>query len=99
VGAAISVDVAINGICFTGSTATAQPVNRNIAENGQADSLSDRRDRRPELLTHKTSTALPDNAVRNYYHFCIRSLLATLLGFCVSFLFAKRILSEPFLQM
>jgi len=35
VGAALTSDLRLDGICFTGSTATAQAINRSMAKNGQ----------------------------------------------------------------
>ena len=64
VGNVICGDPRIQGVCFTGSTATAQAINRNVAKNGSADSL----------LIAETgglncmivdSTALPEQSVRD----------------------------------
>jgi RHH-type proline utilization regulon transcriptional repressor/proline dehydrogenase/delta 1-pyrroline-5-carboxylate dehydrogenase len=64
VGTALTGDPRINGICFTGSTATAQAINRNMAEKGRADAM----------LIAETgglncmivdSTALPEQSVRD----------------------------------
>ncbi len=64
VGAALSSDARIDGVCFTGSTGTAQGINRALAENAAPDAM----------LIAETgglnamivdSTALPEQAVRD----------------------------------
>lgn len=64
VGTAISGDSRVDGVCFTGSTATARAINRNVADKGRADAM----------LIAETgglncmivdSTALPEQSVRD----------------------------------
>ncbi|WP_417618393.1 bifunctional proline dehydrogenase/L-glutamate gamma-semialdehyde dehydrogenase PutA [Parasphingorhabdus sp.] len=64
VGAAISGDPRVHGVCFTGSTATAQTINRNIAENGQSDSLLIAETGGLNCMI-ADSTALPEQTVRD----------------------------------
>ena len=96
VGAAISGDARINGVCFTGSTATAQTINRNIAENGQADSL----------LIAETgglncmivdSTALPEQSVRDIITSAFQSAGQRCSALRV--LYLQEDVAEPFLNM
>ena len=96
VGAAISGDARINGVCFTGSTATAQTINRNIAENGQADSL----------LIAETgglncmivdSTALPEQSVRDIITSAFQSAGQRCSALRV--LYLQKDVAEPFLKM
>lgn len=96
VGAAISGDARINGVCFTGSTVTAQTINRNIAENGQADSL----------LIAETgglncmivdSTALPEQSVRDIITSAFQSAGQRCSALRV--LYLQEDVAEPFLNM
>jgi len=96
VGAAISGDPRIHGVCFTGSTATAQTINRNIAENGQADSL----------LIAETgglncmivdSTALPEQSIRDIITSAFQSAGQRCSALRV--LYLQKDIAEPFLKM
>ena len=96
VGAAISGDARIHGVCFTGSTATAQTINRNIADNGQADSL----------LIAETgglncmivdSTALPEQSVRDIITSAFQSAGQRCSALRV--LYLQEDVAEPFLHM
>lgn len=96
VGAAISGDSRVNGVCFTGSTATAQTINRNIADNGQADSM----------LIAETgglncmivdSTALPEQSVRDIITSAFQSTGQRCSALRVLYLHED--IAEPFLSM
>ena len=96
VGAAISGDARIQGVCFTGSTATAQAINRNIAEKGNADSL----------LIAETgglncmivdSTALPEQSVRDIITSAFQSAGQRCSALRV--LYLHKDIAEPFLKM
>jgi len=96
VGAAISGDPRIQGVCFTGSTATAQTINRNLAENGQADAL----------LIAETgglncmivdSTALPEQSVRDIITSAFQSAGQRCSALRV--LYLHKDIARPFLKM
>lgn len=96
VGATISGDSRIDGVCFTGSTATAQTINRNIAENGQPGSL----------LIAETgglncmivdSTALPEQSVRDIITSAFQSAGQRCSALRV--LYLQTDVAEPFLKM
>ena len=96
VGAAISGAPRIQGVCFTGSTATAQTINRNLAENGQADAL----------LIAETgglncmivdSTALPEQSVRDIITSAFQSAGQRCSALRV--LYLHKDIAKPFLKM
>ncbi len=96
VGAAISGDKRIQGVCFTGSTATAQTINRNLSENGEADAL----------LIAETgglncmivdSTALPEQSVRDIITSAFQSAGQRCSALRV--LYLHKDIATPFLKM
>lgn len=96
VGAAISGDKRINGVCFTGSTTTAQTINRNLAKYGPADAM----------LIAETgglncmivdSTALPEQSVRDIITSAFQSAGQRCSALRV--LYLHKDISEPFLKM
>ncbi len=64
VGALIVADPNIGGVCFTGSTATAQHINRSVAETGKASAplIAETGGLNAMIVD---STALPEQAVRD----------------------------------
>jgi RHH-type proline utilization regulon transcriptional repressor/proline dehydrogenase/delta 1-pyrroline-5-carboxylate dehydrogenase len=64
VGALIVADPNISGVCFTGSTATAQHINRSVAETGKASAplIAETGGLNAMIVD---STALPEQAVRD----------------------------------
>lgn len=96
VGAAISGDVRINGVCFTGSTATAQTIHRNIAENGQADSLLIAETGGLNCMI-ADSTALPEQTVRDIITSAFQSAGQRCSALRV--LYLQKDIAEPFLNM
>ena len=64
IGAALTSDARINGVCFTGSTATAQAINRAMAENLAADAplIAETGGINAMIVD---STALPEQAVQD----------------------------------
>ena len=96
VGAALTGDPRINGVCFTGSTATAQAINRNMAEKGQPDAM----------LIAETgglncmivdSTALPEQSVRDIVTSAFQSAGQRCSALRV--LYIHKDIAEPFLKM
>jgi len=96
VGAAISGDERINGVCFTGSTATAQTIHRNIAENGQADSLLIAETGGLNCMI-ADSTALPEQTVRDIITSAFQSAGQRCSALRV--LYLQKDIAEPFLNM
>ena len=96
VGAAISGDIRIDGICFTGSTATAQAIHRNIAENGQADSLLIAETGGLNCMI-ADSTALPEQTVRDIITSAFQSAGQRCSALRV--LYLQKDIAEPFLNM
>lgn len=96
VGAAITGDARVKGVCFTGSTATAQTINRNLAENGPADAM----------LIAETgglncmivdSTALPEQSVRDIITSAFQSAGQRCSALRV--LYLHKDIATPFLKM
>lgn len=96
VGTAISGDAGVQGVCFTGSTATAQIINRNLAENGQVNSM----------LIAETgglncmivdSTALPEQSVRDIITSAFQS--AGQRCSALRMLYLHKDIATPFLKM
>jgi RHH-type proline utilization regulon transcriptional repressor/proline dehydrogenase/delta 1-pyrroline-5-carboxylate dehydrogenase len=96
VGAALSGDPRINGICFTGSTATAQTINRNMAAHCPPDAM----------LIAETgglncmivdSTALPEQSVRDIVTSAFQSAGQRCSALRV--LYIHKDIAEPFLKM
>ncbi len=96
VGAAISGDPRINGVCFTGSTATAQTIHRNIAEHGQADSLLIAETGGLNCMI-ADSTALPEQTVRDIITSAFQSAGQRCSALRV--LYLQKDVAEPFLNM
>ena len=96
VGAAISGDARVNGVCFTGSTATAQTIHRNIAENGQADSLLIAETGGLNCMI-ADSTALPEQTVRDIITSAFQSAGQRCSALRV--LYLQKDIAEPFLNM
>ena len=96
VGAAISGDPRVHGVCFTGSTATAQTINRNIAENGQADSLLIAETGGLNCMI-ADSTALPEQTVRDIITSAFQSAGQRCSALRVVYL--QKDIAEPFLNM
>ncbi|MEH6791820.1 bifunctional proline dehydrogenase/L-glutamate gamma-semialdehyde dehydrogenase PutA [Parasphingorhabdus sp.] len=96
VGATISGDPRINGVCFTGSTATAQAIHRNIAENGQADSLLIAETGGLNCMI-ADSTALPEQTVRDIVTSAFQSAGQRCSALRV--LYLQKDIAEPFLNM
>ncbi len=72
IGAQLVADPRIAGVCFTGSTASAQAINRNLAEYGRADAvlIAETGGINAMILD---STALPEQAVRDVIHSAFQS--------------------------
>lgn len=96
VGAALSGDARINGVCFTGSTATAQTIHRNIAEHGQADSLLIAETGGLNCMI-ADSTALPEQTVRDIITSAFQSAGQRCSALRV--LYLQKDVAEPFLNM
>ena len=96
VGAAISGDARVNGVCFTGSTATAQTIHRNIAEHGQADSLLIAETGGLNCMI-ADSTALPEQTVRDIITSAFQSAGQRCSALRV--LYLQKDVAEPFLNM
>lgn len=96
VGAAISGDARINGVCFTGSTATAQTIHRNIAKKGQADSLLIAETGGLNCMI-ADSTALPEQTVRDIVTSAFQSAGQRCSALRV--LYLQKDIAEPFLNM
>ena len=96
VGTALSGDPRISGVCFTGSTATAQKINCSIAEHGQPDAM----------LIAETgglncmivdSTALPEQSVRDIVTSAFQS--AGQRCSALRMLYIHKDIAQPFLEM
>ncbi|MEW4467323.1 bifunctional proline dehydrogenase/L-glutamate gamma-semialdehyde dehydrogenase PutA [Parasphingorhabdus sp. JC815] len=96
VGAVISGDARIQGVCFTGSINTAQTINRNVVENGQPDSLFIAETGGLNCMI-VDSTALPEQSVRDIVTSAFQSAGQRCSALRV--LYLQKDIAEPFLKM
>ncbi|MEQ8399787.1 MAG: bifunctional proline dehydrogenase/L-glutamate gamma-semialdehyde dehydrogenase PutA [Roseitalea porphyridii] len=96
VGAAITSDPRVDGVCFTGSTATAQAINRTMADNlaPSAPLIAETGGINAMIVD---STALPEQAVRDIIVSAFRSAGQRCSALRV--LYLQEDIAEPFLTM
>lgn len=96
VGAALSSDPRIDGMCFTGSTATAQRINRAMARNAAVDAplIAETGGLNAMIVD---STALPEQAVRDIVQSSFQSAGQRCSALRV--LYLQEDITEPFLKM
>jgi RHH-type proline utilization regulon transcriptional repressor/proline dehydrogenase/delta 1-pyrroline-5-carboxylate dehydrogenase len=96
VGAALSSDSRIDGMCFTGSTATAQRINRTMARNAAVDAplIAETGGLNAMIVD---STALPEQAVRDIVQSSFQSAGQRCSALRV--LYLQEDIAEPFLKM
>ncbi len=96
VGARLTSDRRINGVCFTGSTATAQRINRAMAENlNPAAPLIAETGGLNAMIVD--STALPEQAIRDIIASAFQS--AGQRCSALRMLYLQEDIAEPFLEM
>ncbi|MEZ5709174.1 MAG: bifunctional proline dehydrogenase/L-glutamate gamma-semialdehyde dehydrogenase PutA [Blastomonas sp.] len=96
IGAALTADPRIAGVCFTGSTATAQAINRSLAENGRPDAMMIAETGGLNCMI-VDSTALPEQAVRDIVTSAFQS--AGQRCSALRMLYVHKDVAEPFLDM
>lgn len=96
VGAALSSDPRIDGMCFTGSTATAQRINRAMARNASVDAplIAETGGLNAMIVD---STALPEQAIRDIVQSSFQSAGQRCSALRV--LYLQEDIAEPFLKM
>lgn len=96
VGAALSSDPRIDGMCFTGSTATAQRINRAMARNAAVDAplIAETGGLNAMIVD---STALPEQAVRDIVMSSFQS--AGQRCSALRILYLQEDIAKPFLKM
>ena len=96
VGAALSSDPRIDGMCFTGSTATAQRINRTMARNAAIDAplIAETGGLNAMIVD---STALPEQAIRDIVQSSFQSAGQRCSALRV--LYLQEDIAEPFLKM
>lgn len=96
VGAALSSDPRIDGMCFTGSTATAQRINRAMARNAAVDAplIAETGGLNAMIVD---STALPEQAVRDIVQSSFQSAGQRCSALRV--LYLQEDIAKPFLKM
>ena len=96
VGAALSADARINGVCFTGSTPTAQRINRAMtsAMHPSAPLIAETGGLNAMIVD---STALPEQAVRDIVNSAFQS--AGQRCSALRMLYVQEDIAEPFLEM
>ena len=96
VGAALTSDPRISGVCFTGSTATAQAINRAMAKKGQPDAMMIAETGGLNCMI-VDSTALPEQSVRDIVTSAFQS--AGQRCSALRMLYIHEDIAEPFLKM
>jgi len=96
VGAALTASAEVNGVCFTGSTATAQAINRSMAEHAapSAPLIAETGGLNAMIVD---STALPEQAVRDIVASSFQSAGQRCSALRV--LYLQKDIAEPFLKM
>lgn len=96
VGAKITTDPRINGVCFTGSTGVAQTINEAMAESLQPDALFIAETGGLNAMI-VDSTALPEQAVKDIVNSAFQS--AGQRCSALRMLYVQEDVAEPFLEM
>jgi RHH-type proline utilization regulon transcriptional repressor/proline dehydrogenase/delta 1-pyrroline-5-carboxylate dehydrogenase len=96
VGAAITSDRRVSGVCFTGSTGVSKIINRNVAKNLEPDSMFIAETGGINAMI-VDSTALPEQAVTDIVDSAFRS--AGQRCSALRILYLQRDIAEPFLEM